>query len=183
MRSRKQGVPRRVLAVGASAAVAVLMLAACGSSSPTKLAAATTTTAPAPTTTQSQASIVAALAKVGPAAATGLTVSLAKSPKGIFLIGPNGRTLYIFTKDQGTVTACTTAACTSTWSALRASGTPTSGPGINAAEVGVAHGQVTYYGHLLYYFKGDTAPGATNGTVIPDWDLLGPFGNVMLPQA
>jgi predicted lipoprotein with Yx(FWY)xxD motif len=180
-----------LLAVG----LAAIVLAACGSSSSTKTAAsasttaAPTTTAPAssttqaPTTTESQAAMIAALAKVGPAKATGLTVSLTKGPKGIFLIGPDGHTLYIFTKDQGTTTACTTAECMNFWPALRSTSTPTTGPGINAAMVTVAHGQVAYYGHLLYYFKGDTAPGQTNGTTIADWDLLGPFGNVMLPQA
>ena len=42
--------------------------------------------------------------------------------------------------------------------------------------------QVAYYGHLLYYFEGVTALGQTNGTNIPGFDLLGPFGDVMLPR-
>jgi Secreted repeat of unknown function len=42
--------------------------------------------------------------------------------------------------------------------------------------------QVTFYGHLLYYFKGDTAPGQTNGVGVSGWHLIGPFGNVMLPR-
>ena len=79
-----------------------------------------------------------------------------------------------------------TAACAKIWPALTANGTPTIGPGINSTSVDTAHGQiadqVTYYGHLLYYFDGDSAAGQTNGTAVPDWDLLGPFGNVMLPQ-
>jgi predicted lipoprotein with Yx(FWY)xxD motif len=183
---------RHLPLVVASAVVALVALAACGSSSSTKTASAsststtvapaTTTTAPASTTTLSQAAQVAALSKVGPAKATGLTVSLAKGPQGIFLIGPNGHTLYIFTKDQGTTTACTSAECKEFWPALKASGTPTSGTGMNAAKVTVVNGQVAYYGHLLYYFKGDTAPGTTKGTSIPGWPLLGPFGNVMLPN-
>ncbi len=167
-------------------AIAVV-LAACGSSSSTKTAAPTTTTTAAPTTTASQAQILAALGKVGPATATGKTVSLAKSPKGIFLIGPDGRTLYIFTKDTGTTSACLSAECVQFWPALTATGAVTAGPGIATTKVATAHGQVadqvTYYGHLLYYFKGDTKPGQTSGTTIPDWDLIGPFGNVMLPHA
>jgi len=178
------------------------LLTACSSSSKTTTAANTSSTAAgattsgptstsAPTTTQSpaqtQASILAALAKVGPATATGKTVSLAKGPQGIFLIGPDGRTLYIFSKDKGVTTACTDAECKQYWPALSATGALTAGPGIAVAKVATADGetahQVTYYGHLLYYFKGDTKPGQTAGTSIADWYLLGPFGNVMLPHA
>jgi predicted lipoprotein with Yx(FWY)xxD motif len=128
----------------------------------------------------------AGLKSIGPAAATGKTVSLAKGKAGIFLIGPNGHALYVFTKDHGTKTACT-GTCASYWPALAATAPVTTGPDINKAEVGKANAQkpdqVTYYGHLLYYFKGDSAPGQTNGTKIKGWYLLGPVGNVMLPKA
>jgi predicted lipoprotein with Yx(FWY)xxD motif len=175
---------------GAVVMVFALALAACGSSSSststTALKKPATSTTVAPSTTTSPASGIAALSKVGPATATGLTVSLAKGAQGIFLIGPNGHTLYIFTKDQGSVSACGSATCAKAWPGLRSSGRPTAGPSISATEVATAHGQVTnqvtYYGHLLYYFEGDAAPGQTNGTSIPDFDLLGPFGNVMLPR-
>lgn len=167
-----------------------LAAAACGSSSTsaTTPTEPTTTTVPAvSTTTESPASAVAGLTRIGPATATGLSVSLAKGAPGIFLIGPNGRTLYIFSKDQGSTSACTSAECVGAWPALKATGALTTGPSINASEVAVTRGQVanqvTYYGHLLYYFDGDKTPGQTNGTSIPDWDLLGPFGNVMLPRS
>ena len=40
--------------------------------------------------------------------------------------------------------------------------------------------QVTYGGHPLYYFKGDTAPGQTNGEGVEGvWYLIGPVANVM----
>jgi hypothetical protein len=72
------------------------------------------------------------------------------------------------------------------WPGLAASGPVTTGPVVNTAQVSTAAGQVpgqvTYYGHLLYEFKGDAAPGQTNGIRIPGWHLLGPFGNVMLPR-
>jgi predicted lipoprotein with Yx(FWY)xxD motif len=190
---------KRILSISIALAFAAL-LAACSSSSKTTTAAgssttsttaAPTSTTAAPTTTlspaQTQASIVAALGKVGPATATGKTVSLAKDSHGIFLIGPDGRTLYVFTKDKGTTTACTSTECKDFWPALTAKGAITAGPGIAIAKVSTANGsaadQVTYYGHLLYYFKGDKKPGDTSGLAIPDWPLLGPFGNVMLPHA
>jgi predicted lipoprotein with Yx(FWY)xxD motif len=168
----------------------VVTAAACGSSSSTKTAtpkkAATTTTVAPTTSATTQQEEIAALTKVGPATATGKTVSLAKGPQGIFLIGPEGKTLYVFTKDSGTTSACTSDACAKAWPALTSKDMPTVGDAMNAAMVSTAKGQVadqvTYYGHLLYYFAGDSAPGDTNGTKIPEWDLLGPFGNVMLPH-
>ncbi len=167
-------------------ALSVVFFAAFGASSfaqasqPKTSASTTATTAPA-------ANPITALESIGSARATGKTVSLAKGAKGIFLIGPRGHTLYIFSKDHGTTSACKKAECAKFWPALTATGALKSGPGINAKEVKTAHGQlehqVTYYGHLLYYFKGDASPGQTNGAKVAEWDLLGPFGNVMLPRA
>ncbi len=170
---------------GAVALAMVTVLAACGSSSGTKNVAAnkpTTTSTTAAPTTSTGPPTAAQLSAIGPATASSWTVSLAKGPKGIFLIGPNGHTLYIYTKDQGQVSACTSQACLKAWPPLMSKTKPTSGPAMNSAQVSTTNGQVTYYGHLLYYFAGDTAPNQTNGTSIPDWDLLGPFGNVMLPN-
>jgi predicted lipoprotein with Yx(FWY)xxD motif len=111
-------------------------------------------------------------------------VSLAKGPQGIFVIGPNGHTLYIRATDNGTTSSCT-AACASNWPALTASGTVTGGPAVDTSKLSTASGQVanqvTYYGHLLYYFNGDTAPEQTNGVGKPSWFLLGPVGNQMAP--
>jgi predicted lipoprotein with Yx(FWY)xxD motif len=123
---------------------------------------------------------------IGAAKATGKTLSLAKAAPGIFVIGPNGHSLYVFNKDQGTKSACT-GTCATYWPALTASGSVTLGAGIKKSEVGKANGQkpnqITYYGHLLYYYVGDTAPGQTTGTKISGWHLLGPFGNVMMPKS
>jgi predicted lipoprotein with Yx(FWY)xxD motif len=122
---------------------------------------------------------------IGSAKATGKTLSLAKAAAGIFVIGPDGHSLYVFNKDQGTKSACT-GTCATYWPALTATGAVTLGAGIKKSEVGKAKGQkpnqVTYYGHLLYYYVGDSAPGQTTGTKISGWHLLGPFGNVMLPK-
>jgi predicted lipoprotein with Yx(FWY)xxD motif len=167
-------------------ALSVVSFAALGASSfaqasqPNTSTSTTATTAPA-------ANPIAALKSIGRASATGKTVSLAEGAQGIFLIGPNGHTLYIFTKDHGTTSACKKAECAKLWPALTATGALKSGPGINAKQVKTAQGQVkhqvTYFGHLLYYFKGDASPGQTKGAKVADFDLLGPFGNVMLPHA
>jgi predicted lipoprotein with Yx(FWY)xxD motif len=187
-------IPIRSLAV-TGLVIGGLLLAGCGSSSKTS-AGASSTTAPAtsgepatsatPTTVGGVSGARSALAAVGPAAPSSNTVSLAKGPAGIFVIASNGHSLYVFAKDQGTTSACT-GSCASTWPALTASGPVTVGASVNQAEVATANGQVpnqvTYYGHLLYMFAGDSSPGQTNGASIPNWHLLGPFGNVMLAHS
>jgi predicted lipoprotein with Yx(FWY)xxD motif len=94
---------------------------------------------------------------------------------GDILVDTSGRTVYMFEKDQGTMSACT-GACATTWPALQATGTATAGAGLDAAKLGVANRQVTYAGHLLYYYAGDGKPGDTIGAGIPSWDALSPAG-------
>jgi predicted lipoprotein with Yx(FWY)xxD motif len=179
---------RTRLALLAGVVGLALLAAACGSSSKTATAGSSSTTSGATTTTPAGASSAttaatgaAALAGVGAATATGKTLSLAKDSHGIFLIGPDGHTLYVYAKDTATTSACT-GACAAAWPPLMASGTPTIGPGLDAGKVTVVAGQVAYGGHLLYGFGGDKAPGDTNGVGIPEWNLLGPFANVMASQ-
>ncbi len=170
------------------------LLAGCGSSSSSRTAptvspassapaTAPATSASSATTTPRPIGAAAGLAAIGPAAPSANTVSLAKGPAGIFVVGPTGHSLYVFDMDKGTTSACT-GSCAGTWPALSATGAVSVGASVNRSQVGTATGQVpsqvTYYGHLLYYFSGDSAPGQTNGTSIPNWHLLGPFGNVML---
>jgi predicted lipoprotein with Yx(FWY)xxD motif len=175
--------PGRALALVLGIAAVAVLLAACGSSSKTATSnspgttAASTATTVAPSTTGST-TVAQALAGVGAASATGKTLSLAKDSHGIFLIGPDGHTLYVYAKDTGTTSACT-GACASAWPPLMATATPTTGPGVDPTKVTVVSGQVAYGGHLLYYFANDTAPGQTNGVGIPNWNLLGPLANVM----
>jgi predicted lipoprotein with Yx(FWY)xxD motif len=125
------------------------------------------------------------MANVGPPAPSAFTLSLARGPQGIFEVGPNGHTLYYTSSDKGTTSSCT-GGCALTWPALTSSAPPTGGPAIDMTQVGTANGQVpnqvTYFGHLLYYFSGDNNPGDTNGVGRPGWFLLGPRGNQMVPR-
>ena len=177
--SKPAAAPATAAPTTAAPATAAPTTAAPSTSAPTTSAATPTTAAPA------AAARTTGFASLGPATASGLTLSLARGSQGIFVIGPNGHSLYVFDSDHGTSSACT-GACAPTWPGLTASGTVTTGPLVNKAQVGTANGQVpnqvTYYGHLLYHFAGDTAPGQTNGISIPGWHLLGPVGNVMLPR-
>ena len=165
----------RILGAGAIA------LAGFGAVVPSAASGATTS---ASTPAGSQ-SLKSEFGSIGAAKATGKTLSLAKGKQGIFAIGPNGHSLYVYDKDHGTKSACV-GSCASTWPAFTASGTITTGVLIKKSEVARVDGQkpdqISYYGHLLYYFKGDSAPGQTNGINAAGWHLLGPFGNVMLPR-
>ena len=155
----------RLLALGA---VGMLSLAACGSSGSSGSGSGSAYGGGTPSTTAK------------PAASDKTTVSVATGGSGDHLVGPNQHTLYLFEKDHGTTSACT-GGCTSVWPALTASGTPTAGSGVAAASLGTADGsapnQVTYHGHLLYYFSGDTQAGDMNGTSIPSWFAVAPDGS------
>ncbi len=94
------------------------------------------------------------------------------------LTDTGGRTLYYFTSDTSTASACTTG-CSHLWPPLLVSaGTPTSTstlPGtLSAADVGNGM-QVLYNGHPLYRYSGDAAPGQTNGEGIQGkWHVATP---------
>ena len=118
----------------------------------------------------------AAATASAPAATANATVKVTHDPKlGDILVDMTGRTVYMFEKDQGVTTACT-GACANTWPALEANGTTTVGAGLDASKAGSASGQVTYNGHLLYFYSGDGNPGDTLGAAIPSWDAVSPTG-------
>lgn len=170
-------ITRKFLSVLITAGV---VLTACGSDNN----AASTSAAPAP------ASAAPAPASAAPAPATAVTSSNSTGAAtvmvatvatlGEHLVDAEGHTLYRFEKDQGTTTACT-GGCADNWPPIVADGTPTAGDGVDAAQLATADGikpnQVTYHGHLLYYFAGDKAAGDTNGVGIPDWYMVNPAGD------
>jgi predicted lipoprotein with Yx(FWY)xxD motif len=112
----------------------------------------------------------AATAASGPAhAATAATrVSLHTSSLGMILVNGRGRTLYAFTKDSRNKDRCmTTSGCTSTWPMLTSHGKPQAGAGVKGSmlsTITVAGGshQVTYNGHPLYTYVGDSSAGETD---------------------
>ena len=115
-----------------------------------------------------------------PAGTGAATVAVAEiEGVGEALVGPDGRTLYLFDQDDGLTTACA-AACADTWPPLVADGDPAVGDGVDAALLEVADGgQVAYNGHLLYTFSGDSAPGDANGVGIPAWFPVDAAGNAV----
>jgi predicted lipoprotein with Yx(FWY)xxD motif len=133
------------LAGAALLALATLFVSACGGGS-----SATVASQPKPAATPQPAA-----------------VAVAKTRLGHVLVDSRGRTLYLFTKDSGSTSACL-GACAMAWPPLRAGDKPTAGRGAKSSLVGTTTRsdggpQVTYDGHPLYTFIKDKKAGDTNG--------------------
>jgi predicted lipoprotein with Yx(FWY)xxD motif len=98
------------------------------------------------------------------------TVALAKSNLGSILVDARGRTLYLFEADKPGVSDCS-GSCASIWPPLTAIATPRAGTGVTAGKLATiarpgGERQVTYNGHPLYTYAGDTKAGATTGQAL-----------------
>ena len=118
------------------------------------------------------------------------TVGVSNEGLGNILVNSKGRTLYLFTRDSGTMSECS-GACAVNWPPLKATGKPTIGTGANASLTSTTSRpggtkQVTYNGHPLYLFKGDSNPGDTNGQGLNafggNWYALSAAGNKITKQ-
>ena len=94
------------------------------------------------------------------------TVALRKTDLGEVLVDAQGRTLYAFTPDSATSSACVDN-CADLWPPTAAEGTPTAGDGVNAKLPVITRPdgskQVAADGHPLYEYAGDSAAGDTTG--------------------
>jgi predicted lipoprotein with Yx(FWY)xxD motif len=122
-------------------------------------------------------------------AGTGAKLRLHGTPDGTAVAGPQGpgRTLYMLTTDSATTSTCT-AGCTGVWPPLITTGLPRAGDGLTASLLGtLVRGdgtrQVTYHGHPLYYYGGDSAAGQDFGQCRPQnpgiWYILNASGNAI----
>jgi predicted lipoprotein with Yx(FWY)xxD motif len=99
--------------------------------------------------------------------------------KSNVLVDGNGCALYINAQDTTSSTACDTT-CEQTWRPVVAP--VQAGSGVTAANLGSwqrpsGTNQATYFGHQLYRFTGDTAPGQANGQgQNQTWWLIGADG-------
>jgi predicted lipoprotein with Yx(FWY)xxD motif len=144
----------------------------------------------------SAATLVAAAAgNASPAstskASKGTRVALGKTQLGSVLVDARGRTLYVFAKDKHGRSACY-GACAAYWPPLLSSAKPRPGRGVRASLLGLAKRtdgkrQVTYAGHPLYRFSGDTKAGATTGEGLTDfggaWDAIAASGRAVEPTS
>jgi predicted lipoprotein with Yx(FWY)xxD motif len=95
------------------------------------------------------------------------TVAVHSTSLGKVLVDSSGRTLYLFEKDRNGRSACS-GACAGNWPPVTVSGKPTAGAGVMASLLSTTRRsdgkeEVTYAGHPLYRYAGDTQPGDTNG--------------------
>ncbi len=156
------------IALAAFAAALALAAAGCGSSD------------------SSDSSTTAAATTTAAADAKAVTIDVAENPDlGQILTDGDGNTVYLFEKDQGTESYCTTSDCVAAWPPVVTNGDVSAGKGADDSLLGTVQRddgteQVTYAGHPLYLYAGDTKPGDTTGNGVDqfgaEWYALTPDG-------
>lgn len=146
--------------------VAAMLLAGCGATAGGGLYGTSSSPTSAPTTGSTGSAVVqtAAVAVQG--------------QQETVLTDNRGYTLYYFDSDTTDGSACT-GACAQTWPPLTASGSSVPAPtGVNGSLSVLSDtngNQVTYNGHPLYVYSGDSAPGQSNGNGIEGkWHVATP---------
>ena len=132
---------RKIFSV-AGLAVAVLAVAACGSSSSSSSSAS----------------------GAGSSSSSGTTVKTTTINGTTVLTNAAGFTLYTFAKDTTNTSNCT-GSCATYWPPVK--GPATAGSGVTGTLSTITRSdgtvQVTYDGHPLYTYVGDTGPGTNKG--------------------
>jgi predicted lipoprotein with Yx(FWY)xxD motif len=143
-----------------------LLAAACGT------AAGSTTAGSAPAGTPASGSTTATVIESHAGSA------------GSFLTNGSGRAVYLWAADSMNKSTCS-GACAGAWPPVTTMGKVTAVDGAKAADLGTitrsdGTKQVTYSGHPLYYFAGDSGSGQTNGqgsdSFGAKWWLVAPAG-------
>jgi predicted lipoprotein with Yx(FWY)xxD motif len=140
---------------------------------------ASPTQAPAGTTAASPTETAAEPTAAAEDAVDPLAVGIEEGDLGAYLAGPEGKALYIFTRDVPNTSNCVDD-CLATWPPLLTmEGQSVEADGGASGvfdSIETATGlQVTYNGAPLYYFAADAAPGDTNGHLVGNvWFLARP---------
>lgn len=162
---------KRIVPITALLVLLLSLLAACGSTSTTSSGSSSrygSSSGSTPTTAPATAGSVITT-----------TTATVKGASQTILTNAQGMTLYYFTPDTATSSACT-GGCATAWPPVlfQGSGTPTSATSLSGTLSAVSDGngaQVEYNGHPLYTFSGDTAAGQTHGEgVLGKWFVATP---------
>jgi predicted lipoprotein with Yx(FWY)xxD motif len=167
------------LAAGAGGVAGMaLLVAACSSGS-------SSTSASAPATSPAGAAATSSAAAGSAGTSGGTVITTASSSAGTILASGSGRAVYLFAKDAGGKSSCS-GACAGAWPPVTTTGSPTASGGAKASDLGTitrsdGTKQVTYDGHPLYYFSGDSGAGMASGQGInafgAKWWLVSPAGS------
>jgi predicted lipoprotein with Yx(FWY)xxD motif len=161
----------RIIRPAALMAIGALLVAACSSAA---------TSSPAPTATATvEATATAGASPTEAASGTSYTVNIAMGSVGDYLTGEDGKALYVKQGDSTASPNCT-GSCLDNWPAftLDTGETVVAGTGVTGTLSTFTRPegtQVSYNGAPLYYFKGDTAAGQTNGQGVGGvWSVAAP---------
>ena len=170
------------MAAAACAAGIALAASACTSS---VTSSNSTATAPPPSSAPAQASSPAAAASESSGSPETVALKSISGIEGQALVDEDGKTLYLWEADKSGTSTCT-GPCAAAWPPVTTSGTPQAGSGVSQSLLGTSKRddgteQVTYNGHPLYYFVGDTAAGMAKGqgskAFGADWYVLNAKGS------
>jgi len=162
------------IGIGSFTAIAAVatVVAACGGNS---------------SSVSSAAGNAAASAKAGAA----VSVATASSSAGTYLVGASGRPLYLWVADSHNKSVCG-GACAVAWPPLTTKSAAVAATGVTMSQLGTTTRsdgvkQVTYDGHPLYYFAGDTSKGSFTGQGSTEfgakWWLVAPTGAAITKAA
>jgi predicted lipoprotein with Yx(FWY)xxD motif len=171
------------MAAAACAAAVALTASACTTSSTSVSDKATAP--PASASASAQASSPAAAASESSGSAETVDLKSISGIPGMALVDEEGKALYLWEADKNGTSTCT-GACAAAWPPVTTGGPPQAGSGVDKSLLGTvkrADGteQVTYNGHPLYYFVGDTGSGMAKGQGSKDfgadWYVLNAKGS------
>jgi predicted lipoprotein with Yx(FWY)xxD motif len=135
-----------------------------------------------PTTNAPAASQAAAGSEAPGGSPEAYSVDVSSGAMGSYLVGEDGKTLYLLTKDSAGNSTCT-GTCATNWPpfTLDNGETVAAGSGVTGTIGTITRSdgttQVAINGVPLYYFKGDSAAGDTNGQGVQGvWFLASPSG-------
>jgi predicted lipoprotein with Yx(FWY)xxD motif len=143
------------------ATAAALLATACGG------AAATSSGGSAATSSGSGAYGASTPASTPAAGGGAAVIKTGSGAPGTFLVDGKGQALYLWVADHGMSSTCS-GECATDWPPLTTTGAPKASGNVKAALLGTTKRsdgtlEVTYAGHPLYTFAGDSSAGQVNG--------------------
>ena len=128
-----------------------------------------------------------AKSRPAPSVPAASAVRVRSTSLGHALVDATGRSLYLFEGDGRDVSRLSSAG-RSVWPRFVATGPVAAGTGVQMAKLGRTTNpggvrQVTYNGHPLYYYVGDSKPGGTRGQALKEfgalWYVVSPTGKAV----